>query len=65
MPEQPVVMPEGVVDVGGEFYFAETRPGQGVSSVGLSDERPASGEAAGDTESPHAPRGEEAVPGQR
>ena len=65
VPEQPAVMPEGVVDVGGEFYFAETRPGQGVSSVGLSDERPASGEAAGDTESPHAPRGEEAVPGQR
>ena len=65
VPERPAVMPEGVVDVGGEFYFAETRPGQGVSSVGLSDERPASGEAAGDTESPHAPRGEEAVPGQR
>jgi len=64
-PEQPAVMPEGVVDVGGEFYFAETRPGQGVSSVGLNDEPPASGEAAGDTESPHAPRGEEAVPGQR
>ena len=65
VPEQPAVMPEGVVDVGGEFYFAETRPGQGVSSVGLNDEPPASGEAAGDTESPHAPRGEEAVPGQR
>jgi penicillin-binding protein 1A len=65
VPEQPVVMPEGVVDVGGEFYFAETRPGQGVSSVGLSDERPASGEAPADAESPLAPRGEEASPGQR
>lgn len=65
VPEQPVVMPEGVVDVGGEFYFAETRPGQGVSSVGLSDERPASGEAPADAESPLAPRGEEASSGQR
>ncbi|MBP8309134.1 MAG: penicillin-binding protein 1A [Burkholderiaceae bacterium] len=65
VPEQPVVMPDGVVDVGGEFYFAETRPGQGVSSVGLNEERPATTDAPVDAESPLPPRGEEASSGQR
>jgi penicillin-binding protein 1A len=37
LPEKPAVMPEGVVEIGGEYYYAETRPGQGVSSVGLGD----------------------------
>jgi len=31
---------EGVVTVGGEIYFAEFQPGQGVASVGLEDALP-------------------------
>jgi len=31
--EPPV--PEGVVQVGGEWYFAEYAPGSGVSSLGM------------------------------
>jgi len=32
--------PEGVVQIGGEVYFAEFQPGQGVASVGLEDALP-------------------------
>ncbi len=60
VPEKPAVMPEGVVEIGGELYYAETRPGQGVSSVGLGDEKPGATEG-GST----APRADEASPGQR
>jgi penicillin-binding protein 1A len=30
-------MPEGVVNAGGEIYYAEFQPGQGIASVGLED----------------------------
>jgi len=39
-PPIPMVQPEGVVVVGGEIYFAEFQPGQGVASVGLEDALP-------------------------
>ncbi len=37
IPDKPVEPPQGIVNIGGEFYYAETKPGQGVSSLGLSD----------------------------
>jgi penicillin-binding protein 1A len=39
-PPLPMAEPEGVVNVGGEVYFAEFQPGQGVASVGLEDALP-------------------------
>jgi len=39
-PPMPIAEPPGVVNVGGEFYFAEFQPGQGVASVGLEDAMP-------------------------
>ncbi len=39
-PPMPLPEPEGVVNVGGEVYFAEFQPGQGVASVGLEDALP-------------------------
>ncbi len=39
-PPIPMAEPEGVVNVGGEIYFAEFQPGQGVASVGLEDALP-------------------------
>lgn len=39
-PPMPMAEPEGVVNVGGEIYFAEFQPGQGVASVGLEDALP-------------------------
>ena len=39
-PPMPMAEPEGVVTVGGEIYFAEFQPGQGVASVGLEDALP-------------------------
>ena len=39
-PPVPMAEPEGLVNVGGEFYFAEFQPGQGVASVGLEDVLP-------------------------
>jgi len=43
LPSRPPVLmaePDGVVNVGGEVYFAEFQPGQGVASVGLEDALP-------------------------
>jgi len=43
LPNRPPVLlqePEGVVNVGGEVYFAEFQPGNGVASVGLEDALP-------------------------
>lgn len=37
VPEQPRTVPAGVADLGGEYYYTETRPGQGVASIGLSE----------------------------
>ncbi len=39
-PEIDRPMPDGVVSVGGEVYFSEFQPGQGVASVGLEDALP-------------------------
>lgn len=39
-PPIPRAEPEGVVNVGGEIYFAEFQPGHGVASVGLDDALP-------------------------
>jgi penicillin-binding protein 1A len=43
LPNQPPMslqQPGGVVSVGGEVYFAEFQPGQGVASLGLEDALP-------------------------
>ncbi len=43
LPNRPPVylaQPDGVVNIGGEVYFAEFQPGQGVASVGLEDALP-------------------------
>ena len=50
-PEKRLPVPDGIVEVGGEFYYAETQPGQGVSSIGLSEDsgtrdQPTSSESA-------------------
>ncbi len=37
VPEQPRTVPTGVADLAGEYYYTETRPGQGVASIGLSE----------------------------
>jgi penicillin-binding protein 1A len=42
-PDTPVKVPEGVIEVGGDFYYAETRPGQGIATVGVGDDRQGSG----------------------
>ncbi|MGE5336382.1 MAG: penicillin-binding protein 1A [Gemmatimonadota bacterium] len=41
--DRPVIErpePEGIVEVGGEIYFTEFQPGQGIASVGLEDATP-------------------------
>ena len=41
VPEAPLTPPEGVVNVGGEFYYREYAPGErGVQSLGLGDGTP-------------------------
>lgn len=43
LPNRPPVylaQPDGVVNIGGEVYFAEFQPGQGVASVGLEEALP-------------------------
>jgi penicillin-binding protein 1A len=45
LPNRPPIFreePEGIVNVGGEVYFAEFQPGHGVASVGLEDALPGS-----------------------
>ncbi|MCI4440514.1 penicillin-binding protein 1A [Tibeticola sp.] len=46
--------PEGVVNVGGEWYYAEYAPGSGVSNLGLEDRMPSMPES-GDAPRPAAP----------
>ena len=41
VPEKERVMPAGVVNVGGEVYYVENQPGQGVATLGLDDPAPA------------------------
>jgi len=40
VPEKERVMPPGVVNVGGEVYYVENQPGQGVRSLGMDDPVP-------------------------
>ncbi|MES2832310.1 MAG: penicillin-binding protein 1A [Pseudomonadota bacterium] len=46
MAERPV--PDGLLQIGGEYYYAENPPGVGVKSLGLSERPPAEEEAAQD-----------------
>ena len=46
VPESPMSPPEGIVEVNGEYYYAETRPGQGVPSLGVTEDGVATGENA-------------------
>jgi len=39
-PEVIPLMPERVVNIGGEYYFEEFQPGQGIASMGLEDGLP-------------------------
>ena len=41
VPVQEPTPPEGVVNIGGEWYYEEYARGAGVSSVGLEDKPPA------------------------
>ncbi len=43
VPEQSLPVPDGIVQIGNEIYYAETRPGQGIASLGLTDGGVASG----------------------
>jgi len=40
VPEATREVPSGIVNLGGEYYFVEHQPGQGVASVGLEDMLP-------------------------
>ena len=46
LPERAAELPAGVLNVGGEYYYRETGPGQGVASIGLSEGGVGSGENA-------------------
>ena len=37
VPETKPTIPDGVISIGGEFYFSEFGPGFGITSLGLSD----------------------------
>jgi penicillin-binding protein 1A len=44
VPDKPMAPPSGVVQVDGDWYYAETRPGQGVASLGVAEEGLGTGE---------------------
>ncbi|MFN7643464.1 MAG: penicillin-binding protein 1A [Burkholderiales bacterium] len=44
VPDKPVEPPSGVVQVNGDWYYAETRPGQGVASLGVAEDGLGTGE---------------------
>jgi penicillin-binding protein 1A len=46
MVERPV--PDGLIQVGGEYYYAENPPGTGVRSLGVGDRVPTEEEKAKD-----------------
>ncbi len=35
VPESPATAPNGVVSINGDWYFSDTRPGQGIASLGV------------------------------
>jgi len=49
VPESVREMPPGVVQLGGEVYFVEHQPGQGVASVGVDETMPVEEQAKRDT----------------
>ncbi len=46
VPEEPKKVPEGVVRIDGQYYLSETRPGQGIASLGVAEEGVAAGAEA-------------------
>jgi len=44
VPDRPVEPPAGVVQQNGDWYYAETRPGQGVASLGVAEDGLGTGE---------------------
>jgi penicillin-binding protein 1A len=44
VPDRPAVVPSGVVQVGGDWFLAETRPGQGIASLGVAEDGLGTGE---------------------
>ena len=36
-PDKPIEPPPGVVQIGGDWYLDETRPGQGIAALGVTD----------------------------
>ncbi len=46
VPEEPKAVPDGVVRIDGQYYLSETRPGQGIASLGVADEGVAAGAEA-------------------
>jgi penicillin-binding protein 1A len=49
VPEAQREMPPGVVQLGGEVYFAEHQPGQGIASVGVEETMPVEEKAQRET----------------
>ena len=43
LPEQDVQPPAGIVRIDGEYYYTETRPGQGIASLGVAEDGVAAG----------------------
>ncbi|MCM5570876.1 penicillin-binding protein 1A [Burkholderiaceae bacterium FT117] len=46
VPEQGSDPPRGIVQIDGEYYLSETRPGQGVATIGIEEGGLATGEGA-------------------
>ncbi len=46
VPEAPQTPPQGVVRIDGQYFLSETRPGQGIASLGVADEGVAAGAEA-------------------
>ena len=44
VPDTPMPQPEGIVKVGDDWYYAETRPGQGIASLGVAEDGLGTGE---------------------
>jgi penicillin-binding protein 1A len=44
VPDKPVEPPNGLVQLNGDWYYGETRPGQGIASLGVAEDGLGSGE---------------------
>jgi penicillin-binding protein 1A len=49
IPIEERMMPDGIIQTAGDYYYAENPPGTGVASLGLGDQVPPSEEKAKDT----------------